>query len=154
MQGETNADWRIGEYMKNNILIVNEDEKEATELKNRLQSTTTNVFCCFTMQDAPTCFVKHNFCLIIKQYFSLKMTKEPNAFTHLTQKLVKISNCCLGFAWYSFEYAKIPSICTKKAEEKHDRTVQNAVRLRSCLVWVTRLELAASTTPTDWYIFF
>ena len=44
MQGETNADWRIGEYMKNNILIKNEYEKEATELKNRLQSTTTNVF--------------------------------------------------------------------------------------------------------------
>ena len=44
MQGETNADWRIGEYMKNNILIINEDEKETTELKNRLQSTTTNVF--------------------------------------------------------------------------------------------------------------
>ena len=64
MQGETNADWRIGEYMKNNILIINEDEKEATELKNRLQSTTTNVFCCFTMQDALTCFVKHDFCLI------------------------------------------------------------------------------------------
>ena len=30
MQGETNADWRIGEYMKNNILIINEDEKEAS----------------------------------------------------------------------------------------------------------------------------
>ena len=51
MQGETNADWRIGEYMKNNILIINEDEKEAIELNHRLQSTTTNVFCCFTMQD-------------------------------------------------------------------------------------------------------
>ena len=98
MQGETNADWRIGEYMKNNILIINEDEKEATELKNRLQSTTTNVFCCFTMQDALTCFVKHNFCLIINQYFSLKTKKEPNAFTHMTQKTVKIGNCCLGFA--------------------------------------------------------
>ena len=23
MQGETNADWRIGQYMKNNILIIN-----------------------------------------------------------------------------------------------------------------------------------
>ena len=44
MQGETNADWRMGEHMKNNILIKNEYEKEATELKNRLQSTTTNVF--------------------------------------------------------------------------------------------------------------
>ena len=65
MQGETNADWRMGEHMKNNILIINEDEKEAIELKHRLQSTTTNVFCCFTMQDALTCFVKHDFCLII-----------------------------------------------------------------------------------------
>ncbi len=44
MQGETNADWRMGEHMKNNILIINEDEKEAIELKHRLQSTTTNVF--------------------------------------------------------------------------------------------------------------
>lgn len=44
MQGETNADWRIGEYMKNNILIINKDEKEAIELKHRLQRTTTNVF--------------------------------------------------------------------------------------------------------------
>ena len=43
MKGETNADWRIGEYMKNNILIINEDEKEATELKNRLQSTTPSI---------------------------------------------------------------------------------------------------------------
>ncbi len=38
--------------MKNNILIINEDEKEATKLKDRLQSTATDVFCCFTMQDA------------------------------------------------------------------------------------------------------
>ena len=44
MQGETNDDWRMGEHMKNNILIINEDEKEAIELKHRLQSTTTNVF--------------------------------------------------------------------------------------------------------------
>ena len=44
MQGETNADWRMGEHMKNNILIINEDEKEAIELKHRLKSTTTNVF--------------------------------------------------------------------------------------------------------------
>ena len=38
MQGETNADWRMGEHLKNNIMIINEDEKEAIELKHRLQS--------------------------------------------------------------------------------------------------------------------
>lgn len=51
--------------MKKNILIINEDEEEAKALKQRLQYPGTEVYCVFTMQDALSCFVKHNFYLII-----------------------------------------------------------------------------------------
>lgn len=53
------------EHMKKNILIINEDEEETKALKQRLQGPTTEVFCTLTMQEALTCFVKHDFCLIV-----------------------------------------------------------------------------------------
>ena len=51
--------------MTNNILIVNSDIEEATSIKNRIASSSTNAICAHTIGDALSSLMKMEFCLVI-----------------------------------------------------------------------------------------
>lgn len=53
------------ETMKNSILIINANKTESEEIKKRLCSADTDVYCATTIQEALSLFVKYDFCLII-----------------------------------------------------------------------------------------
>ena len=51
--------------MKNNILIINEDDTTLTEIKNNLMDSNANIICATTMYQALSYFVTIDFCLVI-----------------------------------------------------------------------------------------
>ena len=53
------------EFMKNNVLIINSNDDEASEIRSRLINSSTDAYIATTIQMAQTLFFKYNFCLII-----------------------------------------------------------------------------------------
>lgn len=51
--------------MKNKILIINENEEDAKSIRERLASSSLEIYCATTILEALNYFVKHDFCLII-----------------------------------------------------------------------------------------
>lgn len=51
--------------MKKKILIINEDDETAEEIKHNLECPNSEILCAPTMQEALNLFVKHDFCLIM-----------------------------------------------------------------------------------------
>lgn len=51
--------------MKKKILIINENEEDAKSIKERLTSSSSDIYCASTIFEALHYFVKHEFCLII-----------------------------------------------------------------------------------------
>jgi len=51
--------------MKNQVLIINENTEEAEDIREHLLGANAEVFCAYTLQDALSLFVNHEFVLVI-----------------------------------------------------------------------------------------
>ena len=51
--------------MKNQVLIINENTIEAEDIRQHLLGANAEVFCAYTLEDALTLFVNHEFVLVI-----------------------------------------------------------------------------------------